>query len=1128
MTAIDTLLSGDEAARAQIETHDLRRTLFVEAGAGTGKTRELVERVRNLVVVDGVPITEIAAITFTEAAASELRDRVRESLERQLDEAPDACVRSRCEQALADIDVAPISTLHSFALRILSEHPIDVGLPPRVEVLDEVSSRLAFTRRFAAFIDRLHTDPATADLVLTAYVLGIRFEHNLAASVRDIAAIFDDNWDRLEALAQHDPGPLPAVDVTPLRRAVSQLQVVLGECRDEGDLLYGRGCEVVASASRVLAEPDPRRQLALLDDRISQWKAKGGRAANWPDKVAAQAACNAVGEAATAVCQGAVDAVLRRLAALLARHTHDAADARRAEGRLEFHDILVLARRLVRQSEAARGALHRRYTRLLLDEFQDTDPIQIEIAVLIASAITGQVPDKWSDIKTDDGRLFFVGDPKQSIYRFRRADIGLFLEARDAFGGGEPVRLSRNYRTAQPILEWVNHVFAQVMADEVPGAQAAYQPLIADRDDQPGDHRVVLLGGGLGGMKAAELRNAEAADVARALGSIKHNPGAWPVLDQRDRVWREPRLSDVTVLIPTRTSLRQLEDALDAAGVAYRVDTGTLVYDTQEVRDLLAVLNAVDDPTDEIALVTALRSALYACSDVDLFSWRHAGGRWDLRLDPPSAIDADHPVARGVSHLRELWKARWWSTPSDLVDRVLRDRQAFALGFAHRRPREVWRRLRFVLDQARAFEESGGGGLREFLEWAELQRTEVSGVHQPLLPETDDDAVSIMTIHGSKGLEFPITVVSGVTTRMRSHRAGAEVLWHDDGMPEVKLTKKSTTEHFDHLADLEAEMDVFERRRLLYVACTRARDHLIVCTHHDPNTESYGSWLAEYSADADESLRRRLPVADHSPVETPAPAVERAVEDDRDAWVAAREALLVAQREPRFVSATAIAGETVEAPCDADTDDAPAIAWRRGRAGTAIGRAVHATLQLVDLATGDGMDELAAAQAHTEGVADAAETVAALARSALQSNAVAAALASGRYWRELYVAAPIGGRAIEGYIDLLYETPAGLVIVDYKTDTVRSEAEADEKLPRYSRQMAAYALALEISTGLKPVEAHLIFCAPRGAIERPVTELASGMTSLGNNLGHSRMSVRHGLKEDTMKRTPHPVEKGTR
>jgi ATP-dependent exoDNAse (exonuclease V) beta subunit len=1159
--------AADERTRRTISADGLDRTLFVEAGAGTGKTTVLVDRVVNLVTRGDARLAEIAAITFTEAAATELADRIRVEFEKLAATAADAGLRRRCRQAIADADLAAISTLHGFARRILSEHPIAAGLPPRVEVLDEVSSQLAHEARWERFVDALHDDPAHGDLLARAALLGIPLEGRYPgqASMKAVAAALAQSWDRLGPLAQRDHGPLPPVRFGPFDEAVAALEQLVKECDDETDRLFTRlTCDLLPGMRRIAGLDDPDRKLRALalaprhGSNGRAWSAGNlGTARAWRrcGKRAVHEAVQAVESARRSEVERLSADVLERLLTLVSREVLAAAEARRSEGRLEFHDLLVLARSLLRDSADARLALHQRYRWLLLDEFQDTDPIQIELAVLIAAGVAGDPPRHWEEAPVPEGRLFFVGDPKQSIYRFRRADISLFLKARDRFAPEDSAqRLVTNFRTVEPVVGWVNELFGQLMAGEQPGCQPRYTPLVAHRRaDSGGDHRPVALGGPAAGGRvyADQLRQAEAHDVAGAVAAIRSEPESWPVFDQVTARWRPARLPDITVLIPTRTCLPFLRDALAAFDLPYRLDTGTLVYATQEVRDALAALRAVDDPGDELALVAALRSPLYACADTELFTWRRAGGRWDLRHPvPPPALGPDHPVAAALAHLRTLWDQRWWLGPSDLLGRLLAERRAALAAFGHERPTEVWRRLRFLSDQARAFEEAGGGSLRDFLDWAELQGSEGARVHEPVLPETDDRSMRIMTIHGSKGLEFPITVLAGMTTRpARSHRSFS-LVWGDD-RPELRLGSQAATAAHDPRADLEAEMDHHERLRLLYVACTRARDHLLVSCHHNAGDGSYGSIIWDHLGHRDGRWRRLGPQDPALPSRGagPAPGGAPRPEDPsrRQEWAEARHALLEPQRRSRFVSATdtaRLAGATSTARLAGATgtarlagatgtarlagatgtarlagqagrglagedddgsdtgDDGLAVpARRRGRAGTAIGRAVHGTLQLVDLATGDALDELARRQADLEGVPRAAATVADLARSALSSDAVRAALAAPALHREVYVAAPVGDRVVEGYVDLLVERPDGLVVVDYKTDGVRSDAEVDASLAAYELQGAAYAVALEASTGMAVVEVRFVFCRPGGAVERSVADLPTAMDRVRRYLG---------------------------
>jgi ATP-dependent helicase/nuclease subunit A len=827
--------------------------------------------------------------------------------------------------------------------------------------------------------------------------------------------------------------------------------------------------------------------------------------------------------------------VLRVFVWLTAHEVVGAAEARRQEGTLEFHDLLVYARNLLRTSPRARAALHDRYRYLLLDEFQDTDPLQIELATLIAGTIEGadgvDVPS-WDAVEVPEGRLFFVGDWKQSIYRFRRADIALFLRASARFRAGkEPLDLTSNFRTVEPILAFVNGLFETAdMVEAADGVTPVYERLVAARDapTDPSAHVPVVFGGP-SALKADPLRAIEADHVAAAIADIVAHPARWQV--QGESGWRNPCRADITVLVPTRTSLPFLRSALDRSEISYRLDTGSLVFASQEVADVLAVVRAVADTTDAISLVAALRSGLYACSDVDLVTYRDAGGRWDITKPSPESLDPGHPVTAAVAHLRQLWEQRWWTGPAALVDRIVTECRAMLAALGADRPRDVWRRLRFLVDQARAFEDAGQRGLREFVAWAELQRSESARVHEPVLPETDDDAVRIMTVHGAKGLEFPITIVSGMTTNP-SNRGRMSVTWHD-GVPQVKLTGGNRSEDFDRSADIEEEMDAREKRRLLYVALTRARDHLLVSAHHkEKQPKTHGALIHGHAAAHPEQCRRldeilaSPPTADavsgdpaEPPVTTAAAAtLDIAAEADRLAsWRAARRQLAAVGATRSVYSATGVAamndplaaseldddGSETDEPADEPTDDehgptlgvGPVPQRRRGRAGTAIGQAVHSTLQSLDLTVDtpdDVIDAIAAREAEIEAVPELAEQIAAAVRSALASDAVDLARRHPHH-KEMFVAAPVGASAVEGYIDLLIDTPDGLVIVDYKTDTVLKTDDIDAKLARYGLQGATYAVALEAATGQRVVDCRFVFCRASGAIERSVDDLPAAM-----------------------------------
>ncbi|WP_129664631.1 UvrD-helicase domain-containing protein [Phytoactinopolyspora endophytica] len=1052
----------DEHVRNRIST-DLSSGLFVEAGAGSGKTTVLVARIVAL-VASGVPLRQIAAVTFTEKAATELRDRVRVELERAGERA-----------AVDELDGAAIGTLHSFARRVLTEHSIEAGVPPLFEVLDELSSRVAIDRRWDDLQTELLQDPDAAPVLRLALAAGLKLE-----DLRALAFELDRNWDLVEErLASSSPAAVRRVEMAGLRQQAAALIGRRPECTDADDKLLAR-LDALAGWLEKTHDADDAQLLDLLSAVPKGGRI--GRKGSWscPVDEIRQAFAD-LKEHADRIRAQVVDDVLRWLLARLAQATLEAADQRVADGTLHFHDLLVLARRLVRRNPEARDRLADRYRRLLLDESQDTDPIQIELAVRIAGGAAAE-QDDWRDVKVPDGVLFFVGDAKQSIYRFRRADISTYLEARDRLG--ETVSLTTNFRSTREILSWVNHVFGALITESA-GTQPAYQPLDpppelpfwSSADGPP----VVVLGRDAHTDRplAGDIRQREASDIAALIQRA---------VEERWRVdGRTLNLADVTILAPTRTSIGGLEEALDAAGIAYRTEAATFVYSAPEIRELLLCAKAIDDPTDELATVSTLRAPMFGCSDAELWRWRAAGGSWNPFARPlaDGRVD-DVRVADGLAHLRNWARRRSHMTPSQLLDEIIDRRRVLETAVDTPRYRETWRRLRFVVDQARAWSEAEHGSLREYLLWAERQAEDSARVSETVLPETDTDAVRITTIHASKGLQFPFVIVAGLASKGSNQRP--MVLWPDDGGCELRPRASIETIGYGVADQQEQVIERCERLRLLYVACTRARYHLAVSLHRRDGTDCPATVLSEACAGGEHEVWAADPsaVVRGSVAASVSSAAAREALPTWDEWSGRREAAVQNARHREAESATDIAHgrATVELPVFVrdglakQPRDLELPAWAKGRYGTAIGRAVHAVLQTVDLASGAGVEELSAAQALAEGVPDAVDDVAAAVWSALNSPIMSRAAVSP-HWRETYVGTVVDGALVEGYVDLLFRDDDGLVVVDFKTDA----ATTAEAVAAYETQLNVYARAVADATGEQVNRCVLLFLRPSGAVE---------------------------------------------
>jgi ATP-dependent exoDNAse (exonuclease V) beta subunit len=330
-------------------------------------------------------------------------------------------------------------------------------------------------------------------------------------------------------------------------------------------------------------------------------------------------------------------------------------------------------------------------------------------------------------------------------------------------------------------------------------------------------------------------------------------------------------------------------------------------------------------------------------------------------------------------------------------------------------------------------------------------------------------------------------------------RTGVQLLFpHDSDTYALRLSKRVTTEEFERYAPIDEQMDFHEKLRLLYVALTRARDHLVVSVHRKervPDADDRTKWthaeLLWAAASGAPYWTELAPIPDGLPASAEPPSAPVPYPEWHD-WVAQRALALANGLAPRVWSATAIATDAAaraDPGLAKDARDLELPPWNKGRYGTAVGSAVHAVLQTVDLVTGEGVDDTAAAQAAAEGVIGRERDIAALARSALASATVREAVASNDYRREMYVATRVDDHTVEGYVDLVYRTPQGLVVVDYKTDAWNDELDLDVKIARYRLQGASYALALEAATGEPVTRCVFLFLGADRAQEREVNDL---------------------------------------
>lgn len=1063
-----TELLIDQPSRDRIRTA-FDDSLFVEAGAGTGKTTELVSRVVGLIESGRARIEQIVAITFTEAAAGELRERVRAKLEARLHQTG----ARGLQEAIDHIEDAPMQTIHGFANRLLQLYPTAVGLPPVFEVLDGTQSELAFDAWWRSvarqmFVAHANPRPDEERLLHMAWMLGgdLRKLRALAHGFREHAHEVD--------VPSVDPAFtwLPSVE-----RVIKQADSVIAfqaHCKTDDDkmltLLRNTVCPWHDQLRAALEAGDEFSAIELL--RVGLPKTgQVGRATNWPDGVLQEVreACAAIEDERQRVIDVPRRWAMEGVMYLVADAVKREARRRVREGELEFSDLLVLADRLV-QKDAVRRDIQSRYAYVFVDEFQDTDPIQTRLVQKLVTPVDG-----------GEDRLFTVGDPKQSIYRFRSADLAQYLSMRTKYQHAV-AELTTNFRTLPNILRWVDGVFAPLMAESL----GVWTPLGHGRS---GEHEgtVQIFGEAAEeGMLSAHVREVETTELAQRLQLARAQ--GWSVHDV-DGTTRAIRYGDMAVLIPTRRSLANLERAFRHAGIPYRVESRSLIWSTQEVRDVVAILRVIDDALDEHAVVAALRSPAFACGDDELAAWRAKGGTWNVYDDTAD----DSVVGEAMLVLRSLReRARFMDVPA-IVHMIIEDRGLFHSAFGHVRQREPWNRLRFIADQAQGWFDEGHSGLHAFLQWVRENQDLQAAVVESVVPEADDDAVRVMTIHAAKGLEFPLAAVIGLGSVPNSPDS-VRVLWpHEDGRPEVRIgpqAERWQTPGFDEAVACDEKAEQEERLRLLYVAVTRARDHLLVGLHRTAKERqpySLATLLSKACAEVDitDTPQCVATVQDEANAQCDRKDASGELERAKQRRV---NALTSATRNVQF-SATKIAqlvsnADSVLPVRTAGHLDADDLSYR-----LTLGSAVHKALEIISFdADAVEMERVAALVAIEFGLEGYEQTIIEAASKALRSAPVREAVASGRYWREVSVAKDINGVIVRGTIDLLYERDGGLVVVDYKTEAVPTPEAVHEATERYRFQLYTYATALQ-QEGIGAVDEVVLLFIPPGEGDATVVKL---------------------------------------
>ncbi|MCR9201058.1 MAG: UvrD-helicase domain-containing protein [Planctomycetaceae bacterium] len=1092
---------NDQDQRTLI-TSVLDENVFVEAAAGTGKTTCLVQRMVNLIASDRATVGGLAAVTFTRKAAAELRLRFSIALQLAADIArmgDDRAVTDRLDQAVADIDQAFVGTIHAFCGRLLRERPFDAGVDPEFTELTEAEDQALLHKVWREYVDDLvqSDDPVLEELES----MGLR----LAASLKRPEGLLTELEELglepaelgpafLDAAAFRDvtqwpADPYPMPDWSADRRLVEEyvshmatFEFPTERGRDELMSLYETVCR---KAQHVDCE-----QLCELMELVDLFRKVEVVQKQWPSR--------AIGKQEKERFEEFLQTVTRPLQQHWRRHRYSVClrvilpalefyDQRRAEqNSLSFSDLLLRAAALLRDNEDVRHWCRRRFPRLLVDEFQDTDPVQAEVMLLLSADDPAETD--WRTCRPVPGSLFVVGDPKQSIYRFRRADIQIFHQVRRIVcdHGGHLARLTTSFRSVPEILRFVNSAFGPLFPSEETdfSPSGVYHHPYRTDEVTPAVETLSVPG------RFSQLVEENARQVAALIAGELHQQKKVPRTKTETDAGLPHYVVPADYLLVARysTHFRAFERALRQAGVPCEVFGSGTMTDVPELHLLEQIVSAVSGPRSRIALLSVLRGACFGISDRQLYDYQSQGDIIRYQSPPPEWLPAAD---------REQFEAAFG---------VLRQCENLLLRHSPSRA------LRLVAEECgltahAAAEDPTGVRLGSFLKAIDLcaQSTPAADSDdalarlQTLLAQAGQhDAVAarpasqrpvrLMTLHQCKGLESPIVLLIDPTGEKKrpvyrhvTRTAEAKGYLPVYGRRRSRFGQRrllAEPARWDELEDTERRFLAAEHHRLLYVAVTRAACRLVVSLTEKPSAQNPWEPLRDYLAEArspqialpDETMTETMSEA--VPKSRPGTGADHSSAGDRVAALQERWAQLTMPAFDLVAMKDHVLSENASKP--------------RGqhRMGTEWGHAVHMVLDAVvrDSVTLNGteQDGRTPPQTPAPGIGDASATTQ-LCRQALLHYGLptewlqdlvdtVARVVNSRFWQraltgDMMSEVPIvvfnhevsPPALMRGVLDLVVRTSEGTIIVDYKSERVTDPNDLAELATYYSPQLQMYA-----------------------------------------------------------------------
>lgn len=1089
-------LPPDQGERDKI-TSELDANLLVEAAAGTGKTTCLINRMLELLAAGKCGAREMAAVTFTHKAAAEMRARLQLELEKEIkkETSDDGATarRERLSRALDDISHLFVGTIHSFCGRLLRERPVEAGVNLEFAEIEERDDHLLAARVWRETLEvlRAENDPNVVELRSLGVKLNDLKEGFLTfANYPDIADWGDREASPPDFEALREECEKYAAYISALRssfppRDERGTDRLMNELDAFCDLVYGTdwtdGRDIQAIFD-VPATVKPTQKYWLGEKRGSQDLLAKQEEARWNDFYT-----SVIGPSRRQLLEYRYQYVIGLY--------HDVAaklEARRRQlGVLNFQDLLMKAAALLRDHRAVREYFAGKYKYLLVDEFQDTDPIQAEVLMLLAADDTGE--KDWRKCRPRPGSLFVVGDPKQSIYRFRRADITTYNEVKRIIleGGGQTVQLTANFRAVEPLVNWVNNHFEEVFPKKADDYAPAYVPLETGRTDTGGGDLSGLYKIQLPPDVARKQDDSAAYDanvisdfVAAALTKGLTIPFAVRKEDDPKAVPARP--GDFMVLTLVKRRLSSYADAFQRRRVPHGVTGSDTLNELGELSILKGALAAAVYPEDPIKLVAFLRGEGWGANDEELYEFKRDGGSFNYKKKTPLGEErGGGVVAEASGRLREY--DRWLKNlpPLAAVERILEDLGLVAFAAAAVGGNGRAGGLLKGLEILRGLDDQAWStaALADSLE--ALVAADDKELWQDAIPAkaaAGGTLARVMNLHQAKGLEAPVVFLadpageSDHEPRVHIDRRGEKpqgyiVVYDEPPKTTFGQAKQiAIPPDWEQAVEEARKYEEAEKARLRYVAATRAGAMMVVTERANKRSPWY-----PFEKDLGEAEPLEAPEEEELPAAQPIAVTV-------DEVAAARETM--AERRDNVTRASYERGAEKELALAAVDHGG---GWPEG--SRVWGNVIHGLLEAAVRSRDLDLSQLARWLLKNEGgdPGEASEALTAVEEVMAtphwqRARAAKRVLAEVPYFRKVSQPDRPPG-VVAGVIDLAFMEDDGWVIVDYKT-SAPPDGDYEPYVNYYAPQVRAYAQAWQEMTGERVKEVGLFFVGAEGLSPR--------------------------------------------